>query len=235
MYLNGIDFKSIVMIRKTVIPRGTASFTEYIRIAYDTAEKNRTAYNINPGELAKLKPLLDNFIRLELLCINPATAVKVNRAARNAARRTLEKQWRVFLNKEIRLNDAISMVQKAIFCIFPHDTVRTPVSSPKGTGTVTLMRTGERHFIATVKQSVTGKPKCPADAAGSNLYAAITEVNEPAPPHDAFRFMGFSSRCRHTVVFDEKYYVRRAWLYVCYTSRHGQEGPKGPLASVIIC
>ncbi|MDR0757745.1 MAG: hypothetical protein LBF85_07865 [Tannerella sp.] len=222
------------MKRKTDIPRSMTSFTDYMSIAYNTAEENITVYGINPDELAKIKPLFDEFMVQESLCVNPYTATKSNRDARFVARAKLEKQWRVFLNREIRLNDAISIAEKEIFGIFPHDSARTPVSSPKSTGKVNVVRTGACQFDVIVGDTATGKRKRPADAAGSNLYLAVTEVNEPEPHRESYRFAGFSSRCRHTVVFSSAHFVKRAWLYVRYTSRRGQEGPEGPVASFIV-
>jgi hypothetical protein len=219
---------------KTIIPRSVGGFADYIRRGYETAEQRMTAYGINPEELAKVKPLLDTFIGLESLCASPATATKANRDARNVAWKALERQWRVFLNREIRLNDLIGIAGREIFGILPHDSVRTAPKRPQNTGRITVVRTGQMQFDLTVTDVDTGKKKRPADAAGSNLYAAIAEVRDPAPQRSAFRFEGFSSKPRHTMIFTDENLARRVWVYVRYTNRHGQEGPEGPLASFIV-
>jgi hypothetical protein len=224
----------MIMARKTIIPRTVSGFTDYIKLGYGTAEKYMTVYGIDPNELAKVKPLFDTFVSLESLCANPATATKGNRDARNIAWTALEKQWRVFLNKEIRLNDQISIADREIFGILPHDSIRTPSAVPKNMGTVTVMRTGEGQFDLIVEEASTGKKKRPADASGSNLYAAVTEVGDPAPYRNTFRFKGFSSKPRHTMIFTDEYIAKRVWVYVRYTNRHGQEGPEGPLTSFIV-
>jgi hypothetical protein len=224
----------MIMKDKTVIPKSVGSFANYIKLGYETAEKCMTVYGIDPKELAKVKPLFDTFVKLESLCANPATATKAYRDARNGAWSALEKQWRVFLNKEIRLNDLIGIADKEVFGILPHDNIRTPPAPPKNMGTVTVMRTGEGQFNLFVEDASTGKKKRPADASGSNLYAAVTEAGNPAPQRSTFRFEGFSSKSRHTMTFTDEYTAKRAWVYVRYTNPHGQEGPEGPLSTFIV-
>lgn len=219
---------------KIVIPASINGFTVYIGIAYETAMKNETLYGIDPNELAKVKPLYENFTSLEALCANPATATKANRDARNIARTALDRQWRAFLNKEIRLNDAISVADKEIFGIVPRDDIRTVPEPPKEIATVTVARTGELQFDATVEEATTGKKKRPDDATGSNLYSAITGVDEPAPQRSAFHYEGFSSTSHHKLVFTDENIAKRAWVFVRYSNQHGQEGPEGPLTSFIV-
>jgi hypothetical protein len=219
---------------KTVIPNTISGFTEYIKTAYDAAVQNEKVYGINPNELAKTTPLYNDFIKQEALCANPVTASKPNRDARNIAWDTLEKQWRVFLNKEIRLNDNISVADKEIFGILPHDEKRTHVLPPKSTGILTITRVGECRFDMVVEDSVTGKKKRPDDATGSNVYSAIVEPGQPVPHKDTFHFEGFSSTSHHTVAFSDEHIAKRAYLFARYSNAHGQEGPEGPVSTIII-
>jgi hypothetical protein len=222
------------MERKTIIPVTISGFTEYIRIAYDTTQKNLNVYQINSADFAKITPLYTAFITQEALCANPATATKGNRDARNAAWKELEKQWRLFLNKEIRLNDNISIADKEIFGIFPRDTTPTAAGVPKETGIVTATPKGYCEYDVVVENAATGKKKHPADATGSNLYSAVAEVGQPAPARETFRFEGFSSNCHHEVRFPEAYAAKQAYLFARYTNPHGQEGPEGAIATFII-
>jgi hypothetical protein len=226
--------KSVIMSVKTVIPRSITKFTEYIRIACERAEKNAGVYGIDPAELAKIKLLHDAYVVLEALCADPETATKAHRDARNIARQSLEKYWRIFLNREIRYNDAVSIADKEIFGILPHDETPTPAAAPKETGMVAAVRVGYCAFDAVVEESATGRKKRPVDAAGSNLYSAVVEPGEPAPHRNTFRFEGFSSTCHHKLHFSEAYFLKQIYLFARYTSRHGQEGTDGPLASVIV-
>jgi hypothetical protein len=219
---------------KIVIPAALSAFTGYIKLAYDTAEQHMSTYGIDPNEFAKVTPLFNAYTSLATLCDNPATATKANRDARKKARKALNAQWRVFLNKEIRLNDAISLAEKEVFGIVPRDDERTKPEPPKEMGEVTVTRTGERQFDAVVEETVTGKKKRPDDATGSNLYSAITEVDAPAPFRNTFHYEGFSSTSHHTLVFPEENLAKRAWVYARYSNQHGQEGPEGPLTSFII-
>ncbi|MDR1676590.1 MAG: hypothetical protein LBR86_09010 [Tannerella sp.] len=219
---------------KIVIPATISGFLGFIKFAYATAEQHMTAYGIDPAELAKVKPLLDEFIRLDAVCADPTTASQINREARKKAQRALNTQWRAFLNKEIRLNDAISLTEKAVFGIVPRDDIRTPAEPPKETGKVTVTRKGERAFDAVVEETVTGKKKRPDDATGSNVYSAVTEVNDPAPPRNTFRHEGFSSTSHHKLLFAYEQLGKRAWVYALYSNQHGQEGEEGPLTSFII-
>jgi hypothetical protein len=222
------------MDRKTIIPRTLSGFTEYIRVVYDAAQKNVSVYQISTVELAKITPLYTNFLNLEALCANPATATKGNRDARNAARKQLETQWRLFLNKEIRLNDNVSIADKEIFGIFPHDTTSTTAGVPTETGVLTATQKGFCEYNVVVENAITGKKKHPAGATGSNLYSAVAEVGQPAPARGTFHFEGFSSNCRHEVRFPEEYAAKQAYLFARYTNPHGQEGPEGAIATFII-
>ncbi|MDR2120452.1 MAG: hypothetical protein LBP64_06225 [Tannerella sp.] len=222
------------MKAKTVMPGTISGFAVYIQVAYTTAMVNEVPYGINPNELAKIKDLLSNFTTLQALCTNPSTATKSSRDARNIALKALKSQWRVFLNKEIRFNDAVSVADKEIFGIFPPDDIRTPVLPPKGTGTVTVVRVGEFQFDVIVEDAVTGKKKRPDDATGSNLYSAVVEVGEPVPARSSFHFEGFSSTCHHMITFSDALVAKRAYLFARYSNQHGQEGPEGPVTAIIV-
>jgi hypothetical protein len=99
---------------------------------------------------------------------------------------------------------------------------------------LSVQRTGFCEFDAIVEDSLTGKKKRPADAAGSNIYSAVVEVGQPAPPRDTFRFGGFSPNCHHPVRFAEEHVGQQGWLFARYTNSQGTEGPDGPVAPVII-
>jgi hypothetical protein len=205
-----------------------------MRIAFETAEMSATKFGISPDELAKVKPLYDAFMHLQALCANPETATRAYRDARGEAWRVLEKHWRVFLNREIRLNGLMSVADKEVFGILPRDVTRTPPGEPKGMAQVTVVRMGERQFDVVVAEVATGKRRRPDDAAYSVIYSAIAGAGDPAPPREAFRYMGFSPKYRHAVTFAETEIARRAWIYARYSNRRGQEGPEGPLSSFII-
>ena len=222
------------MQNKTIIPRSVSRFAEYMKLAYEAAETHLSAYGIPPAELAKITPLYRRFARLELLCASPATATGANRDARNRAKNELEKQWRVFLNREIRYNEAISVAEKEIFGLLPHDRVRSPAERPKETGMLLVVRKGYCRYECAVADAATGRKKRPRGTAGSSLYVCVVEAREPAPLPGAFRFEGFSSACRHTVQFSEDRLAKRAFLFVRYTNSRGQEGPDGPLTTFIV-
>ncbi|MDR1381507.1 MAG: hypothetical protein LBJ47_08530 [Tannerella sp.] len=222
------------MSRKTIIPQTISGFVEYIRNAYDVTMKNINIYKIDAVEFAKITPLYTAFINLEALCANPATATKGNRDARNAAWKALEKQWRIFLNKTIRLNDNISVADREIYGIFPHDSTPTAAGIPAECCEITVSRKGYCEYDVIVENGTTGKKKRPDNAAGNNLYSAVVELGQPAPPRETFRFEGFSSTCHHEVRFGEKYLAKQACLFARYTNPHGKEGPEGPVMSFII-
>ena len=217
---------------KTVIPRKIGEFAEYIRNAYDVTQKNASAYRIDTVEFAKITPLYTTYNNLELLCANPATATKGNRDARNLAWKALEKQWRIFLNKTIRLNDYISIADKEIYGIFPHDDTPTKVTAPKERCELTILREGYCKYDIIVENETIGKKKRPDDATGSNLYSAVVEPGEPAPHRDTFHFDGFSSDCHHKKHFSEDHFGKQAYLFARYSNAHGQEGPDSVIATI---
>jgi hypothetical protein len=55
---------------KIVIPKTVNGFKGYIDLAYETATKNETAYGIDPIELAKVKPLYENYVSLQIVFEN---------------------------------------------------------------------------------------------------------------------------------------------------------------------
>jgi hypothetical protein len=203
-----------------------------MRNAYKVTQTNLDLYKINEIEFAKIMPLYTAYDALELLCANPATATRGNRDARNAAWKTLEKQWRIFLNKEVRLNDNISIADKEIYGIFPHDDIPTTAGVPKERGVLTVVREGYCEYDVLVENEATGKKKRPDDATGSNLYSAVVEPGEPTPHRDAFRYDGFSSTCHHKKRFPEEYFAKQAYLFARYTNAHGEEGPDGPVQMI---
>jgi hypothetical protein len=159
---------------------------------------------------------------------------RANRDARNAAWKALEKQWRVFLNKEVRLNDSVSIADREIYGILPHDDKPTKPAVPKERGKLTVRHEGYCEYDIIVEIESTGKRKRPDDAVGSNLYSAVVEQGEPAPPRDEFRFDGFSPKCRHKKCFSENHFARQAYFFVRYSNSRGQEGPDGPIATIRI-
>jgi hypothetical protein len=219
---------------KTVIPRTVSGFAEYIRNVYDVTQKNINVYKINSTEFAKITPLYTTYDNLEKLCANPATATKGNRDARNIAWVALEKQWRLFLNKEVRLNDSISIADKEIYGIFPHDETPTTAGVPTERGELTVVREGYCEYDVIVENETTGKKKRPGNATGSNLYSTVVEPGEPVPHRDTFRFDGFSSKCHHKKRFTENQFTKQAYLFARYTNSHGEEGPDGPITIIQI-
>jgi hypothetical protein len=111
---------------KTIIPKSITGFTEYICIAYDAAWKNMSAFEIDAAEFAEI----DSFIRAEALCAYRGMATAGYRVAREAAWKALEKQWRIFLNGEICINEAISTANRLTFGLLPHGGIRTRASLP---------------------------------------------------------------------------------------------------------
>ncbi|MDR1381802.1 MAG: hypothetical protein LBJ47_10050 [Tannerella sp.] len=219
---------------KTIIPKSIAGFTEYIRMAYDAARVNMIAFNINAAEFAKITPLYDSFIRAEALCAYRATATAGSRVARKTAWRALEKHWRVFLNREVRINEAISTGDRLIFGLLPHDGIRTRAGVPSSVGRLVATRMSRCLFDVVVNEETVGRRKRPEHAAGSNLYSAVVDVRQPAPPMDTFHYEGFSSVCRHRVNFPEEYYAKQAYLFARYVNGHGEEGPAGPLMMILV-
>ncbi|MDR1223081.1 MAG: hypothetical protein LBL07_09445 [Tannerella sp.] len=219
---------------KNFIPRVTAEFTAYIKISYQKALANLTAYGIPAAKFAVITLLYGDYMAKEALAANPETATKGNLDAHNEARDKLEKAWRQFLNECIRFNTSIGTADRAVFGISPRDGIRTPAQTPTATGSVTVKRLGTFEYEITVIDEKTSKRKLPEYAAGSYLYLSISEPGILPEAIDAYRKLDFSSGVRHKLRFSSSELARQANIYVRYANRHGKEGPAGPVETFLI-
>jgi hypothetical protein len=228
------NFKFITAMNKQSIPRTIAGFTEYIKIAYQKAAANLSAYGIPADKLAAVTPLYNDFVAKEAIAANPETATKGNREARDEARKTLEKIWRQFLNESIRFNTAVSIPDKEVFGISPHTVVRTPPKPPTATGITKTKRMGAFEYDVTVIDVENSKRKLPENAAGSYLYLAVSDPGVLPEDLSAYRRMAFTSGSHHDLRFSSAELGKQANIYVCYANRHGKEGPIGKIETFLI-
>jgi hypothetical protein len=221
-------------MKKDVFPRSIAEFTTYMKIAYQKALTNLSAYGIPPAKLDVVTPLYEDYIAKEALAANPETATKGNRDARNAARDALDPAWRHFLNESIRYNTLISVADLEVFGITPRDNVRTPALTPTQKGLLIVKRLGAYEYEILVINEETSKRKLPPHATGSYLYLAISEIGTQPETLEDYRKLDFSSNTRHEVRFSSADLGKQANLYARYSNRHGKEGPIGQIETFII-
>jgi hypothetical protein len=156
------------------------------------------------------------------------------RRTRDEARKSLEPAWRKFLNESIRYNSDVPAADLEVFGIKKHDRIRTAVSAPNAVPVFFARRVGARRLEVTVLDSATGKKKKPQHVTGSNIYLAVTEVGEEPKHEHEYRRLNFSSTCHHVVEFPLEQLAKQANIYARYSNSHGQEGPEGPVETVII-
>jgi hypothetical protein len=219
---------------KDAIPQTIGGFTVYIKIAYQKASTNLSAYGISPARLAVITPLYNDYIAKDALAANPETATKGNREARDEARKLLEKAWRQFLNECIRFNTLISTADKAVFGISPRDGIRTQAQLPTATGSVTAKRLGAFEYVMTVVEVKTAKRKLPEHAKGSYIYLSVSEPGVLPEDIDTYQRLEFSSGSRHKMRLSPSDLGKQANVYVRYANQHGQEGPAGQIETFII-
>jgi hypothetical protein len=219
---------------KDIIPQTITGFTEYIKISYQKVSVNLSAYGISPAKFAIITVFYDDYIAKEALTANPETATKGNRRARDEARDKLEKAWRQFMNENIRFNTSIGAADKAVFGIFPRDSVRTLPQTPTDTGTVRVKRLGAFEYEATVINEKTSKRKLPEHAAGTFIYLLVSEPGVLPENIDAYRKLDLSSNGRYELRFSPSELAKQANIYVRYSNRHGKEGPAGPIETFLI-
>ncbi|MDR1676118.1 MAG: hypothetical protein LBR86_06605 [Tannerella sp.] len=222
------------MMKKDAIPRTIRAFTEYMKIAYQKVVQNMANWGISQAKLGVITPLYNDYIAKEALAADPDTATRGNREARDEARDVLEKEWRHFLNENIRYNTAISTADLAVFGITPRDGIRTPASVPTDTGIVSIKRLGAFLYEATVIDEENKKRKLPLHATGSYLYLAISETGITPESVEAYKKLDFSSNARHIIQFNSSDLGKQANVYVRYSNEHGKEGPVGPIESFFI-
>ncbi|MDR1338847.1 MAG: hypothetical protein LBK58_02150 [Prevotellaceae bacterium] len=219
---------------RDAIPKTITGFTEYIKIAYQKASVNLSAYGISPEKFAVITALCNDYIAKEALAANPDTATKGNRKARDEAHDRLEKAWRQFLNEFIRYNTSISTADKAVFGISPRDGIRTLAQTPTDTGIVNVKRLGAFEFEATVIDEKTSKRKLPAHATGSYIYLSVSEPGVLSEDISTYRKLDFSSNASHKLQFSPSELGKQANVYVRYSNQHGKEGPTGPVETFFI-
>jgi hypothetical protein len=219
---------------KNFIPNSIRKFTEYIKNAYQKALENLSNYGIPSEKLAVITPLYDDYIAKEALAGNPETATKGNREARNEAKKILEKEWRQFLNENVRFNKSIGTADKEVFGISPRDNVRTSPLTPTATGNTHVKRLGAFEYEITVTDGSTSKRKLPEYAAGSFLYLAISEPGVLPKDIETYRKLDFSSKARHNLRFSPSDLAKQANIYVRYANRQGKEGPAGQIETFLI-
>jgi hypothetical protein len=222
------------ILKKTVMPRGHAQFTEYMHSAFNKLLLNAAAYGIAPDKLVTITEAYNDFMSAETLATNPDTATSANKHARNMAHKRLETLWRVFLNKNIRYNTLINSTDLEVFGLFPGDSTRTPAGVPDAIGMVSIQRVGANRFEALVLDASTGKPKNPLYATGSYLYVAVTELGQQPAHADDFHKKDFSSNHRHVLAFPREQFGKQAHIYARYSNAHGKEGPEGPTETIVI-
>jgi hypothetical protein len=195
---------------------------------------NRSGYGIDPSRLAAIGSDYEAYVAAEAEAANPDTATKGARRERDGARVRLERQWRRFLNENIRYNTQVSVADLTVFGIRSRDATRTQAHVPTATGVVTVKRRGAFEFEVTVIDAATSKRRLPDHAAGSYLFLAVTETGVIPEALETYRMTDFSSNARHILRFPSNNLVRQANLYVRYVNRHGREGPAGQIKSFVI-
>ncbi|MDR0667404.1 MAG: hypothetical protein LBF90_02145 [Prevotellaceae bacterium] len=222
------------VLKKTVIPRGIAQFTEYMTHAYNKLITNYASYGIPEEKIAPVTAAYNAYIAAEAVASNPDTATSANRHARNTARKALETLWRAFLNEHIRFNPLVSEEDMEVFGIFKGDDTRTQAGVPDAEGLVSIKRVGAFRFEVVVLDSATGKAKNPLYATGSYLYVAVTGLGSEPEHADDFHKRDFSSNHRHVLEFPREQIGKEAHIYARYSNAHGKEGPVGPTERVVI-
>jgi hypothetical protein len=217
-----------------MIPAGNAAFTEYADNCYDKLSVKLDDYGIPVAETDELHEAYDVFVVAEKKASNPDTATTGARRERDTAREKLTGLWRPFVNRFIRYNPLVPEADLEVFGIKKRDTTYTTAGIPDGIGVATSRRVGTCRFEVSVLDQTTGKKKHPQYATGSNLYVAVTEIGVKPTHDDQYQKKGFSSRSLHVIEFPLELVAKQANIYVRYSNRHGQEGPKGPVETLVI-
>ncbi|MDR2774211.1 MAG: hypothetical protein LBC19_05625 [Tannerella sp.] len=219
---------------ENLFPTTIAGFTEYIKIAYAKAQINLQIYGIAETKLMPVAPLYDAYIQAELIAANPETATTGARRTRDEASAALKKEWRKFLNENIRYNTAVPAADLEVFGIRERDTTRTPAGIPDKVPALAIRQVGARRYEIEVLDSATGKKKKPQYATGSYIYLAVTEVGETPKHESEYRKLDFSSTCHHVVEFPLEQLAKQANIYARYSNSHGKEGPESITEATVI-
>jgi hypothetical protein len=219
---------------ENLFPTTIAGFTEYIKIAYAKAQNNLSKYGISSAKLTPVTPLYNTYIQAEAVAANPETATTGARRTRDEAGDALKKEWRKFLNENIRYNSAVPAADLEVFGIKERDTTRTPTGIPDAVPALAIRQSGARHYEIDVLDSVTGKKKKPQHATGSNIYLAVTEVGEEPKHESEYRKLDFSSNCHHIIEFLLEQLAKQANIHARYSNAHGKEGPESIAEAIVI-
>jgi hypothetical protein len=219
---------------ENLFPTTIAGFTEYIKIVYAKAQNNLSKYGVSSDKLTPVTPLYNAYIQAEAVAANPETATTGARRTRDEAGDALKKEWRRFLNENIRYNSAVPAADLEVFGIRKRDTTRTPARVPDRVPALSIRQAGTRRYEIEVLDSETGKKKRPPYATGSYIYLAVTEPGEEPKHESEYRKLDFSSKCRHVIEFTLEQLAKQASIYARYSNAHGKEGPESITEAVII-
>jgi hypothetical protein len=209
---------------ENLFPTTIAGFTEYTKIACAKAEANLSKYGISSSKLTPVTPLYNTCIQAEAVAVNPETATTGARCTRDEAGDALKKEWRKFLNENIRYNPAVPAADLEVFGIKERDTTRTPAGIPDVVPALVIRQSGTRHYEIDVPDSVTG----------SNIYLAVTEVGEELKHESEYRKLDFSSNCHHIIEFPLEQLAKQANIYARYSNAHGKEDPESIAEAIVI-
>jgi hypothetical protein len=98
---------------------------------------------------------------------------------------------------------------------------------------VTIIRRGTCEFDVQVRDQQNGKLKSPEHATGSNIYVAVTAIGQ-SPAFADYRKSTFASDNTHDLFLSHDDIGKQAHIYARYSNSHGEEGPEGPVETVVI-
>jgi hypothetical protein len=220
--------------RRTVIPETMNDFDEYMNAAIAKVKANCALYGINPDKLTEIVAVYEEYTTMAALVYNPVTSIRGMRTHRRVLQNKLLKLWRTFIAEYIRCNTLVPEADLVGYGVLPKDIPRLKIRTPNVTGVVAIKRIDAFRFSVKVYDRKTRHMKNPANANGSSLYVAITEVGKMPLNVDEYVNCSFSTDNRHEIKFPDTHAGKQANIYACYTNVHGRIGPKGPVSWVVI-
>ncbi|MDR3296806.1 MAG: hypothetical protein LBS94_01045 [Prevotellaceae bacterium] len=195
---------------------------------------NLEAYGIAAEQAAPMLAGFAEFEEAERKAADLDTSTSANKHHRDRLHRHLETSWRGFRNTYLRFNPKVSNADREGFGIAVPSGMRRRAGVPSADGMADIERMGTCAYKVVVRDLQNGKRKNPESAHGSNLYTAITPIGQ-TPAYADFRRTSYAPSNVHAVQFSHGDIGKQAHIFACYANTHGEEGPKGSVATVVVC
>jgi hypothetical protein len=204
-------------------PRKDLLAVDWSRNFRDRLVSDPAAYHFTPAQAANYAQLHDDFAAKLQIRLNPGTATKPATAAKNDARKALEKLMRSMAG-QIRARKDISLTAKIAVGIMERKTKQTRTPRPDKAPGIRVLGVVGHAVTIQLTDEPTGRFGKPDGVTGASVFYHVGE-NPPAA-RGKWSFARQSSRARLTVTIPASVPSgAKVWFTAIWWNRRGESGP----------